>query len=116
MEFSFLEKKFGLHPALTMAPVELIDSRVKVDQCHRAIKALHEFQSKKDAALAESELLPGKEQTIWLNVAVKKISAEKKLMPVKMSINSSLIPQSPLTVILDPSYILSSTHGQPASV
>ncbi|KAF9050800.1 ribosomal protein L1 [Hymenopellis radicata] len=74
-----------------MAPVELIDFRVTVDQCKLAIKALHEFQSKKDAQLAESELLPGKEQTIWLNVAVKKISAEKKLMPVRIPIVHPLI-------------------------
>lgn len=62
----------------------LIDEHVSPKQCKKAIKALHAFQSKKDEKVAETELLPGKEQFVWLQVAVKKMQPEKKLKPFKM--------------------------------
>lgn len=62
----------------------LIDEHVSLNQCKKAIDALHAFQSKKDEKAAETELLPGKEQFVWLQVAVKKMQPEKKLKPFKM--------------------------------
>jgi ribosome biogenesis protein UTP30 len=67
-----------------MAQQELIDSRVSLKQCKLAVHALHAHQSKKEQELQESELLPGKEQNIWLNVTVKKIPSGHKFKPVKM--------------------------------
>jgi len=67
---------------------ELIDDHVSAKQCQRAVTALldHalEFQQKQQ----ESELLPGKEQHVWLQVAVKKMHPEKKLKPMKMCVVS----------------------------
>jgi ribosome biogenesis protein UTP30 len=67
-----------------MAQPELIDSHVSLKQCKQAVHALHAYQSKKEQELQESELLPAKEQNVWLNVTVKKISSGHKFKPVKM--------------------------------
>ncbi|KAG7444199.1 ribosomal protein L1 [Guyanagaster necrorhizus] len=69
-----------------MAGDELIDSRVSVTQCERAVDAIHAHQTKKTDKESASELLPGKEQTVWLNVAVKKVAAERKIMPVRIPV------------------------------
>ncbi|RDB18954.1 putative ribosome biogenesis protein C8F11.04 [Hypsizygus marmoreus] len=70
---------------------KLIDSRVSVKQCKLAIDALHAHESKKEQKLQESELLPGKEPNIWLNVTVKKIPSGHKFKPVKIPIAHPLV-------------------------
>lgn len=78
--------------------MSLIDSRVSIDQCTRAIAALHQHQQKHDAVSAEKDLLPGKEPAVWLNIAVKKIPAQRKLMPIRMYALPPLpFPFPPLT-------------------
>jgi ribosome biogenesis protein UTP30 len=67
-----------------MAKDELIDDHVSLRQCGKAIKALHLHQTKKMAERQERELLPGKEENIWLVVAVKKVSTTLRLKPVRM--------------------------------
>ncbi|KAG5646492.1 hypothetical protein DXG03_003257 [Asterophora parasitica] len=70
---------------------ELIDERVSALQCKKAIEALHAYESKKEKQLQESELLPGKEPNIWLNVTVKKIPSGHKFKPAKIPIAHPLI-------------------------
>lgn len=62
----------------------LIDSHVSLRQCKLAVEALHSHSAKKEQKAAETELLPGKEQHLWLQVAVKKMQPEKKIKPFKM--------------------------------
>lgn len=64
----------------------LIDSHVSLRQCKLAIDALHAHCLKLEEKAAETELLPGKEQFIWLQVAVKKMQPEKKIKPFKMCV------------------------------
>jgi ribosome biogenesis protein UTP30 len=65
---------------------ELIDSHVSVKQCRRAVTALMEYALKQQEKRDESELLPGKEESIWLQIAVKEIHGEAKLKPHKMCV------------------------------
>ena len=67
-----------------MAQDELIDDHVILQQCEKAIKALHSHQTKKQAEQEENELLPGKEENIWLNVTVKRVSPTHRIKPVRM--------------------------------
>ncbi|KAF8349414.1 ribosomal protein L1p/L10e family-domain-containing protein, partial [Amanita rubescens] len=69
-----------------MAKDELIDAHVSLQQCEKAIKALHSYQTKKYAEMQENELLPGKEEYIWLNVTVKRVSPTLKIKPVRIPI------------------------------
>jgi ribosome biogenesis protein UTP30 len=63
---------------------EQIDSHVSVKQAQLAINALHKHALKVQKEKEESELLPGKEQNIWLVIGVKKIYPEGKLKPFKV--------------------------------
>jgi ribosome biogenesis protein UTP30 len=67
-----------------MAKDQLIDSHVSEKQAKLAIKALYNHAKKRQAEQEEKELLPGKEAHVWLQVAVKRIHAEKKLKPQRM--------------------------------
>ena len=71
-----------------MAKDELIDSRVSVCQCKSAVEALHNHQTKEEEKRQENELLPKKEQHIWLVLAVRKIYPEHKLKPFKMCVSN----------------------------
>ncbi|KAG5222577.1 ribosomal protein L1p/L10e family-domain-containing protein [Salix suchowensis] len=53
-----------------MAQDELIDSHVSLVQCTRAVDALVAHESKAEEARNENELLPGKEQNVWLVVTI----------------------------------------------
>ncbi|KIY63840.1 ribosomal protein L1 [Cylindrobasidium torrendii FP15055 ss-10] len=70
---------------------DLIDERVSLDQCKRAIEALHAHQKARDAEREDTELLGAKEPAVWLNVAVKKIPAQQKVMPVRIPIKHPLV-------------------------
>ncbi|KAF7326917.1 hypothetical protein MVEN_02585600 [Mycena venus] len=65
---------------------ELIDAHVSVKQCKLAVQALHAHTAKAAEKKQETELLPGKEQNVWLNVTVKKIASAHKFKPVKIPI------------------------------
>lgn len=71
---------------------ELIDNHVSVKQCRRAITALMEYVLKEQQRREENELLPGKEENIWLQLAVKEVHAEAKLKPHKMCVESRFSP------------------------
>lgn len=73
-----------------MAKPELIDAQVSVQQCKRAIDALHAYATKLEKQRAETELLPGREQHIWLQITVKTMHPERKLKPFRM-----YVPLSP---------------------
>lgn len=66
---------------------QLIDEHVSLKQCKSAVEALHAYATKQQAAADENELLPGKEQHVWLQVTVKRMNAQKKIKPVKMYVN-----------------------------
>ena len=65
---------------------EFIDGRVSVEQCRRAVTALMEYAVKQQEKREENELLPGKEESIWLQIAVKEIHGEAKLKPHRMCV------------------------------
>jgi ribosome biogenesis protein UTP30 len=67
---------------------QLIDDHVSAKQCSRAIAALVEYALKQQQKREENELLPGKEENIWLQIAVKEVHAEAKLKPHRMCANS----------------------------
>jgi len=66
---------------------ELIDGHISVKQCRRAVSALMEYALKQKEKREENELLPGKEEGIWLQIAVKEVHAEAKLKPHKMCVS-----------------------------
>jgi len=68
----------------------LIDSHVSLKQCKLAVEALHVYATKKEKERAESELLLGKEEHIWLQVTVKRMQPEQKLKPIRMSVRRLL--------------------------
>ncbi|KAK7029776.1 ribosomal protein L1p/L10e family-domain-containing protein [Favolaschia claudopus] len=70
---------------------DLIDGHVSLKQCKLAIQALNTHTTKATEKQKETELLPGKEQTIWLNVTVKKIASAHKFKPVKIPIVHPLV-------------------------
>lgn len=69
-----------------MGKDELIDAHVSLKQCKLAVEALHAHSAKAAEKQRETELLPGKEHNIWLNVTVKKIGSTHKFKPVKMHV------------------------------
>jgi ribosome biogenesis protein UTP30 len=69
---------------------ELIDGHVPVNQCRRAVMALMEYALKQQEKREENQLLPGNEENIWLQIAVKEIYGEVKLKPHKMCVNASI--------------------------
>ncbi|KJA17986.1 hypothetical protein HYPSUDRAFT_45706 [Hypholoma sublateritium FD-334 SS-4] len=74
-----------------MSDADLIDSRVSLKQCSKAVEALHSHQLKKNEKYEQDQLLPAKEQHIWLNVTVKTIPTGHKLKPVKIPIAHPLV-------------------------
>ena len=66
----------------------LIDTHVSLKQCRQAVEVLHSHELKKKEKSDETQLLPGKEQHIWLNVTVKQIPIHYKLKPLKMYVSS----------------------------
>ncbi|KAH7913958.1 ribosomal protein L1p/L10e family-domain-containing protein [Hygrophoropsis aurantiaca] len=74
-----------------MAKTELIDSHVSVKQCKLAVESLHAYASKKEKEKEDNELLPGNEQHIWLQIAVKKMHTESKIKPHKIPLKYPLV-------------------------
>ena len=73
-----------------MAKKDIIDEHVSVSQSKKAISALLGHATKVAEQKEETELISGKEENIWLVLSVKKTSAEKKLKPSKMSVNTHI--------------------------
>ena len=67
-----------------MGANELIDSHVPAEQCEKAVAALLNHATKIAKQKEEHELLPRKEENLWLVVSVKKVAPEKKLKAHKM--------------------------------
>jgi ribosome biogenesis protein UTP30 len=67
----------------------LIDDHVSTAQCTKAVDALLKHTTAHQDKVAENELLPGAEPLVWLVLAVKKMTPEKKLKPFKMYISYS---------------------------
>ena len=78
---------------MPMTP-ELIDDHVSVKQCKRAVTALMEYALKQQQKREENELLPGKEEFIWLQISVKRVHGEAKLKPRRMCVNVHLCASS----------------------
>ncbi|GJE91908.1 ribosomal protein L1 [Phanerochaete sordida] len=74
-----------------MAAAQLIDEHVSEKQCKLAVDALLKHESKRQEKLQESQLLPGKEQHVWLQVTVKQMHAEKKLKPHRIPLAHPLV-------------------------
>ena len=70
--------------SLIMSKEELIDDRVSLNQVKKAVDALHAHELKKQEKFEENQILPSKEQHVWLNITVKTISTNLKLKPHKM--------------------------------
>ncbi len=67
-----------------MSKDELIDSRVSQSQIRKAVEALHSHELKKKEKFEENQILPAKEQNIWLTVTVKQVASTHKVKPLKM--------------------------------
>jgi ribosome biogenesis protein UTP30 len=63
---------------------EMLDSHVSIEQAKLAIGALHKHANKVQKDKEEVELLPGREQHIWLVVGTKRVYPEGKLKPFRM--------------------------------
>ncbi|KAF8172855.1 ribosomal protein L1p/L10e family-domain-containing protein [Mycena galopus ATCC 62051] len=70
---------------------DLIDAHVSVQQCKKAVDALHAHAQKRAQKQEATELLPGKEQNVWLNVTVKKIASAHRFKPVKIPIAHPIV-------------------------
>ena len=62
----------------------LIDGRVSVEQCEKAVSALLRHVREVQQKAEETELLPGKEQHVWLVMTVKRMQPMKNLKPQQM--------------------------------
>ncbi len=67
-----------------ISPDELVGDHVSLAQCKKAVVALRDYALKVAKEKEETELISGKEENIWLVLAVKKTQPEKKLKPFKM--------------------------------
>lgn len=70
--------------------MSLIDGKVDKNQAKKAIDALHAHTTKAQQKQQDTQLLPAKEQHVWLNVTVKKIASAHKFKPVKMWVYTEL--------------------------
>jgi ribosome biogenesis protein UTP30 len=73
--------------------MSLIDGKVEKNQAKKAIDALHAHTTKAQQKQQDTQLLPGKEQHVWLNVTVKKIASAHKFKPVKMWVHTESVDQ-----------------------
>lgn len=63
---------------------DLIDSRVSLSQCRKAVESLHSHELKKKEKYEENQILPAKDQHVWLNFTVKQVASRQKVKPHKM--------------------------------
>ncbi|KAL6304415.1 ribosomal protein L1p/L10e family-domain-containing protein [Sparassis latifolia] len=74
-----------------MSKATLIDDHVSATQSKKAVDALLTHMLKVEEKKADNELLPGKEQNIWLVVTTKQMYPEKKLKPSKIPLAHPII-------------------------
>ena len=77
-----------------MAQADLIDDHVSSNQCQLAVEALLKHEQHRQEKLQESQLLPGKEQNVWLVLTTKQMHPEKKLKPHKMCVSYHIVCDS----------------------
>lgn len=70
---------------------DLIDAHVSLKHCRQAVEALHSHELKRKEKFDETQLLPGKDQHVWLNVTIKQIPAHHKIKPLKMYVSSHVL-------------------------
>jgi ribosome biogenesis protein UTP30 len=85
---SFPENKFASNRILSLESMSptLIDAHLSTSQSQLAINALLKHSQKAKEKNEERELLGGREEAIWLVVAVKRMHPEKKLKPYTMCV------------------------------
>ncbi|KXN82821.1 Putative ribosome biogenesis protein C8F11.04 [Leucoagaricus sp. SymC.cos] len=83
-----------------MAKETLVDDHVSSSQILKAVEALHAYESKKQAQREETELLPGKEPNIWLNVTVKQVAPKNRIKPYKIPIVHPLVDPRTTSICL----------------
>ncbi|KAF9453160.1 ribosomal protein L1 [Macrolepiota fuliginosa MF-IS2] len=83
-----------------MTKEDLIDDRVSPSQIQKAVDALHTYESKKQQEREETELLPGKEPNIWLNITVKQVAPKNKIKPVKIPIVHPIVDPRTTSICL----------------
>ncbi|KAL5501474.1 CIC1 [Sanghuangporus vaninii] len=71
--------------------LELIDSHVSKNQAKKAVVALVKHTTKIAKQKEETELLPGKEENIWLVLSVKRVTPQKKLKPCKIPLAHPIV-------------------------
>lgn len=77
-----------------MAADSLIDDQVSLNQCEKAVNALLKHVTKITKQKEEKELLPEREENVWVTFSVKKVTPEKKLKPRRMYV----VHQSALSI------------------
>lgn len=95
-----------------MVQTELVDEHVSLAQCSKAVNALCARELKKKEKFEEGQLLPAREQNLWLNVTVKTIPTGHRLKPVKMCVSEicNKDQESKCNFCVDLSYTPLSTH------
>ncbi|PSR71672.1 hypothetical protein PHLCEN_2v12446 [Hermanssonia centrifuga] len=83
-----------------MSKTELVDEHVSAQQCKLAVDALLQHEVKRQEKKQQTELLPGKEQNVWLVVTVKQMHPEKKLKPHRIPIKYPLVDPRTSSVCL----------------
>ncbi|KAI0345653.1 ribosomal protein L1 [Trametopsis cervina] len=74
-----------------MLESDLIDEHVSEKQCELAVDALLKHEQRRQEKLQETQLLPGKEQNVWLVLTVKQMQPQKKLKPHRIPIVHPLV-------------------------
>ncbi|OSD02373.1 ribosomal protein L1 [Trametes coccinea BRFM310] len=85
-----------------MSSSQLIDDHVSVQQCKRAVDALISHAAKFEEKKAETQLLAGKEQNVWLVVNTKLMHPEKKIKPARIPVKYPIVDPrtSPVCLIV----------------
>ncbi|KAL1692024.1 ribosomal protein L1p/L10e family-domain-containing protein [Schizophyllum commune] len=74
-----------------MAVDQLIDGHVSQKQAEKALNALLAYATKRAEKQAETELLGGREQHVWLNIAEKTIVPNRRLKPQRIPLAHPII-------------------------
>lgn len=81
-----------------MVKTELLDDHVSLRQCQVAVDALLKHTIKFQEEKQQNELLPDREQHVWLVLTVKQMQPEKKLKPFKMCASPTSLLRSILKI------------------
>ncbi|KAL1743669.1 ribosomal protein L1p/L10e family-domain-containing protein [Schizophyllum fasciatum] len=70
---------------------DLIDGHVSPKQVEKAVNALLAYATKRAEQQAETELLPGRDQNVWLNIAEKTIVPDRRLKPHRIPLAHPIV-------------------------